>query len=61
MLVLRVATPFLTDYSVEPPESPTWLVVAQLVTGLSCALAVWLTFAPPGFYSRMIRGSAAER
>jgi hypothetical protein len=58
MLVLRVISPMLTDFSVEPPAAPSWLVIAQIVTGLASALTIWLTFAPPGFYRKMIRGTA---
>lgn len=59
MLVLRVISPLVTDYSVEPPSTPIWLVIAQIVAGLGSALAIWLTFAPPGFYRRMIRDRAS--
>lgn len=60
MLGLRIATPFLTNTQVDPPMPPTWLIVAQLVAGVSCALVVWLTFAPPRFYRRLVRRALTE-
>jgi hypothetical protein len=58
MLALRVISPMVTDFSADPPVTPTWLAISQIVAGLASALAIWLTFAPPGFYRRMIHDRA---
>ena len=54
MLVLRHTSRLLMDPVVGSSDSPVWVVIAQMVAGLTCATAVWLTFAAPQLYRNRI-------
>lgn len=58
LLVLRVFTRLVVDGA--GPDQPVWLVLAQLLAGLTCVATVWLTFAPPGLYRRRVLARAAR-
>ncbi len=58
LLTLRIFTRLVVEAA--GPDQPAWLVLAQLVPGLVCVTAVWLTFAPPGFYRRRVLARAAH-
>jgi hypothetical protein len=58
MLVLRAVSQAIVDPTVTQ-SSPLWLSLAQMGAGLACGTTVWLTFAAPSFYKKMIGGGAS--
>lgn len=58
IMVLRLLSPLLFDAEDPTARVPLPLVLGQLVTGLTCAGAFWLTFSPPGFYRRFVAARA---
>jgi hypothetical protein len=56
MVVIRIVSALLVGATSGTSVLPLPLIVSMLIAGTSCISAVWLTFAPPAFYRRMIQG-----
>lgn len=62
MVLLRIVSAFLVDPTSANPTTPLPVLLSMFAAGLTCAGAIWLTFAPPEFYRRfVVGGSAAVR
>jgi hypothetical protein len=59
MVGIRILSAFIVDSTVAQPVTPVPILLAMFVGGLTCAGAVWLTFAPPNFYRRFIESRTA--
>jgi hypothetical protein len=57
MVVIRIVSAMLIDTTRADAVTPVPIVLSMFAAGLSCAGAVWLTFAPPEFYRRFVERS----
>lgn len=60
LLCARVIATVVYDALTSPANVPAAMIVFHQVAGIACAGAVWLTFAPPGFYRRWILAGSAR-
>ncbi|MBW2230215.1 MAG: hypothetical protein JRG92_05765 [Deltaproteobacteria bacterium] len=56
VLALRVSSRVWIDPASPDPALVQALIISQLVAGVACFGAVWLTFAPPALYRRLVGG-----